>query len=236
MSASVDSNSGTTSRTGGSPSGPTAIRASVEHVEDVAGVGRERHDVPATGLHPEPGLDRGDRPERGEHLAQGHVGGHLRGQLGDGGPGVALAARTASARRWTSLCWRISSEARWNPNVASCQRSSASSPQATRPRPSSTRAAWSSASSASSSSADVVVAGPRAGVVGQGDAGATQSLGDEPEALAVRLVGESAAQLAVGLGQVLGVAAEPRRQGARHVRSPDVATDTVCMSRIATAS
>ena len=40
----------------------------------------------------------------------------------------------------------------------------------------------------------------------------TQSLGDEPEPLPIRLVREAAAELPVGLGEVLGVAGEPGRR------------------------
>ena len=83
----------------------------------------------------------------------------------------------------------------------------------------------------------VVVAGSRPGVVGQGDPRPAQALGDEPEALAIRLVGEAPAELAIGLGQVLGVAgrgASPAAAGAG--RSLPTAADTVCMRRRATAS
>ena len=61
----------------------------------------------------------------------------------------------------------------------------------------------------------LVVPGPRAGVVGQRDPGPAQPLGDEAEALAVRLVGESPAELAIGLGQRLRVAREAVRQRPR---------------------
>ncbi len=44
----------------------------------------------------------------------------------------------------------------------------------------------------------------------------TQPLGDEPEPLPVRLVRESAAELSVGLGQVLGVARKARHEGPCH--------------------
>ena len=44
-----------------------------------------------------------------------------------------------------------------------------------------------------------------------------EPLGDEPEPLSVRLVREPAAKLAVGLGKVLGIAGEPGREGTRDV-------------------
>ncbi len=62
-----------------------------------------------------------------------------------------------------------------------------------------------------------------------------QPLGDEPEALAVRLVGEAPAELAVGLGQVLGVAREARGEG-RATWSAGIETAIVCIRRVATAS
>ena len=58
----------------------------------------------------------------------------------------------------------------------------------------------------------LVVAGSRPSVVRQGDPRPAQPLGDEPEALTVRLVREAPAQLTVRLGQLLGVAGEPRGQ------------------------
>ena len=52
-------------------------------------------------------------------------------------------------------------------------------------------------------------------LAGQRRPRATQSLGDEPEPLAVRLLGEPPPQLTVGLGQQVGVACEPARERAR---------------------
>ena len=125
-----------------------------------------------------------------------------------------MAARAA----WCTLaCWRTSSEARWNPNVPTCQRNAATSPQAIRSRRSATSASWISTSSASRSSGPVVPAGQRRRLAGEGRAGSAKPLGDEPEALPVRLVGKAPAELAVGLGQVLGVAGQ-----ARHDRPGDL--------------
>ena len=87
-----------------------------------------------------------------------------------------------------------------------------------------------------------VAAGPRRGLAGQAGPGPTQSLGDEPEPLAVRLVREAASQQAVRLGQLLGVAREARRErpgppawtvADRRRRRPP---RPVCISRVATAS
>ena len=61
-----------------------------------------------------------------------------------------------------------------------------------------------------------VASGPRRRLAGEGRARPAQSLGDEPEALAVRLVREAPPELAIGLGQVLGVAGEARRQRPGH--------------------
>ena len=47
------------------------------------------------------------------------------------------------------------------------------------------------------------------GLAGQGGARAAQPLGDEPEPLAIWLVGEPPPKLPVRLGQVLGVAGQP---------------------------
>ena len=78
--------------------------------------------------------------------------------------------------------------------------------------------------------------GPRRGLADQRGPRATQSLGDEPEPLPIRLVREAAAELPVGLGQVLRVARETRRERPRHAGRADVAAATVCISRVATAS
>ena len=67
-SASVVSNSGTTSRTGGSS--PVARRASVEDVGHVARGGGEAHDESVARLDPEPRLGRRDRTERGGDLVE----------------------------------------------------------------------------------------------------------------------------------------------------------------------
>ena len=65
-----------------------------------------------------------------------------------------------------------------------------------------------------------VPAGQWRGLADQRRAGPAQPLGDEPEALAIRLVREAATQLAVRLGQVLRVAGEARGEHAvqRHAR------------------
>ena len=60
-----------------------------------------------------------------------------------------------------------------------------------------------------------VVARTRSRLAGHRRARPPQSLGDEPEALAIRLVGESPPQLPVGLRQVLGIAREPHPERTR---------------------
>ena len=186
----------------------------LQDVGDVGGRGREADDVAAAGVDAVARLGGGDPPERVEHLAQGHAGGQLR-RARAGRPGSPRAPR-----RGPTACWRISSDARWNPNVPSCQRSSATSPQATRPRPSAASASWISTSSASRSAGPRVASGPRRRLAGQRRPRAPQPLGDEPEALPVRLVREASPELPVGLGQVLGVAGEARRERPRRRGRP----------------
>ncbi len=60
-----------------------------------------------------------------------------------------------------------------------------------------------------------VVARTRSRLPGHRRARPPQSLGDEPEALAIRLVGESPPQLPVGLRQVLRIAREPHPERSR---------------------
>ena len=82
----------------------------------------------------------------------------------------------------------------------------------------------------------LVAPGPRRGLADQRGPRPTQSLGDEPEPLAIRLVREAAAELSVGLGEVLRVAREAGRQLPARCCRGDVAAATVCISRVATAS
>ncbi len=156
------------------------------------GVG-ERHDEPSAGLLTEPFLDRGDRPERGEHLLQRHPwrdvhgGRGARGQCRQGRP-VHLAVLADLERGEVEPERRelpaqlgdiapgdpfqaVVDERRLDLNELGVQLGGIR-----------------------------VVPGTRAGIVGQGDARPAQSLGDEPEPLAVGLVREAAAQLPIGLG------------------------------------
>ena len=55
-------------------------------------------------------------------------------------------------------------------------------------------------------------AGPRTGLACADRARSTQSLGDEPEALPIWLVREATAQLTIGLGELLRVSRETRRE------------------------
>ena len=194
------------------------------------GAGREADDVAMAGLDPEPRLGRGDRPERGEDLAERHARRRPRSSRG------APSRIAASAAAWTAECWRTSSEARWNPNVPTCQRSSATSPQATRSRPSATSASAISVELGVELGGRRVAPGQWRRLADERSPRPAQPLGDEPEPLAVRLVREAPAELAVGLGQVLGVAREPGRERHAATWSPDDAAAIVCISRVATAS
>jgi hypothetical protein len=66
----------------------------------------------------------------------------------------------------------------------------------------------------------VITPGERRHLPGEPGTGAADALGDEPEALPVGLLRESATQLAIVLGQLLGIASG----------------EIVCMRRVATAS
>ena len=56
----------------------------------------------------------------------------------------------------------------------------------------------------------VIAPGQRGGLPGEPGTGPADALGDEPEALAVRLVREPAPQLAIDFGQLLGIAGKAR--------------------------
>ena len=62
----------------------------------------------------------------------------------------------------------------------------------------------------------LVVPGARARPAGEHRSRAPEPLGDEPEALSIRLVGEAPPELSVGLRQVLGVAREAGGKRPRH--------------------
>ena len=180
------------------------------------------------GLDAEPGLGRGDRAERAEDLIE-------RDAAATSVPPEAPARTAASAAAWTDACWRISSDARWNPNVPTCQRSSATSPQAARSRPSATSAPWSLGQLARRVPRRTHSARSAAPARRPAPTGSAQPLGDEAETLAIRFVGEAASQLSIGLRQVLGVASR-REASDRATWSPLVAAAIVCISRVATAS
>ena len=70
-----------------SPSASVAaegVAGELEDVGDVSRRGREAHDVAMTRLGAEPCLARGDRPERGEDLVDGHARRDLRLSSGAG--------------------------------------------------------------------------------------------------------------------------------------------------------
>ena len=164
---------------------------------------READDVSMAGFDAEARLGVGDRPERGQDLADRDA--RRRPPCLGGAP----SRIAASAAAWTAACWRTSSSARWNPNVPTCQRSSATSPQATRSRPSATSASGDLGELGVEVARRRVAAGQRRRLADERGPRPAQPLGDEPEPLAVRLVGEPAAELSIRLGQVLGVAGEP---------------------------
>ena len=64
----------------------------------------------------------------------------------------------------------------------------------------------------------VIAPGQRRRLPGEPGTGPPDALGDEPEALPVRLVREPAPQLAIGLGQLLGIAGEARGKRPCHGR------------------
>ena len=66
---------------------------------------------------------------------------------------VPPSVTSRSAWACTALCWRISSSARWNPNVSACQISCCNSPNACRVAPAAARDSWASRRSARKSAA-----------------------------------------------------------------------------------
>ena len=64
----------------------------------------------------------------------------------------------------------------------------------------------------------VIAPGQRGRLPGEPGTGPADALGDEPEALPVRLVREPATQLAIGLGQLLGIAGKARGKRPCHSR------------------
>ena len=115
-------------------------------------------------------------------------------------------ASAASAARWTAPCWRTSSDARWNPNVAELPAQLRDLAPGDPLQAVLDERGLELGQLRVEVRGVVVVAGARTRVVGQRHPRPAQPLGDEPEPLAVRLVREAAAELAVGLGQGLGVA------------------------------
>ena len=121
-----------------------ALGGEAGQFQDVGHVARRRReadDDPVAGLDAVARLDRRRSPGTCRSPRRAARRARPRSRVGR-----RIAARSAArAARWTTACWRISSDARWNPNVPSCQRRSATSPQATRSRPSAISASWSSA-------------------------------------------------------------------------------------------
>ena len=161
------------------------------------------------GLGPEPCLARGDRPERGEDLVERDAGGHLglagrpgtdrsqrsrmdRGVLADLERGEMEPERPELPAQFRDIAPGGPAETVGDEGVADLDQLRV-------------QVGWGGEAPGQwRRLADQVRARP------------PQPLGDEPEALAVRLVGEAAAELAIGLREVLGVACQARRDRSRH--------------------
>ena len=214
-----------------SPPVADGVRASSSTSVTSDGRRREADDVAMAGLDAEPRLDRGDRPERGEDLAERDA--RRRPRVAPGAPvadrrrappgGPPRAGGPRATRGGTRTSRAASAARRPRPRRRGRGRRRRARPGS---RPARRRAR--------PASAYRPVSG--AGLAGQRRARPAQPLGDEPEPLAVRLVREAAAELAVGLGQVLGVAGQPRRERPRDAGPPAAAAAIVCISRVATAS
>ena len=193
-------------RLGGASLAGGGMPSELEDVGDVRGGRREAHDVAVARLRPEPCLGRRDRPERGEDLIERHARRDLgrprrtrpdRGQrrgvdrrvLADLERGEVEPERPDLPAQLGDLALRDALEAVGDERVLE---SRPARYRARRRRP--------------------VPAGQRRGLADEGGPRPAQPLGDEPEALAIRLVREAAAELSVGLGKVLGVAGQARRE------------------------
>ena len=196
------------------------VRRRRREADDVAAAARRRRSAP--GPRRSPGTWRA--PRRGS-------------RPGRPPSSPARPARiAASAAAWTAACWRTSSEARWNPNVADLPAAVRDLAPGDPVEPVGDERLLDLGQLRVELLGPRVAAGQRSRLAGQRGPRPAQPLGDEPEALAVRLVGEAAAELAVGLGQVLGVAGEARRERAARPARPATAAATVCIRRVATAS
>ena len=201
----------------------------LEHVGHVRRRRGEADDVAVAGLDPEARLDRADRPERGEHLVQRHAGRQLRrarGAVADRGERGLVDRRVlADLERREVEPERPDLPAQLGDLAVGDARQAVGDERV----------------------GDLgqlglqlvgarVAPGPWRGLADQRGPRPAQSLGDEPEPLAIRLVREAAAELSVGLGQVLRVARQAGRQRPRDAVPGASPRPTVCISRVATAS
>ncbi len=189
------------------------------------GVRREAHDVPAARLLAPPALERGDRPERGDHLP--HRDARRRVGREDGGRGrcgaVARGVRarpshppTAPGRRGPPRGRRRAGAPRATRDGSRTWRPASGGPAGPRRRP----ARGPVRSERRGELVDLleqlvgalVAAGDRSLALGQVGARPAQADGHRAQPLAVRLVGEPPLEVADGVGGDLQVQREPRRE------------------------
>ena len=171
----------------------------LEDVHDIARGDRERHDHAMDGVDPEPPLGLADRPEGGQHLPGRHARRDL-GRLASGVEhGLMHGGMLADLERR-----QVEPECRQLP--AQFGHLAPRDPR----QPLVRERLLDLAQLRIQVIGGVVVARAGTRFPGQHRPRATQSLGDEPEALAVRLVRETPPELPIGLGQVLGVARKTR--------------------------
>ena len=190
--------------------GDDGVAGEFEDVGDVGRRRREADDVAMTRVGPEPRLARGDRPERGEDLVEGHAGGDL------GLPGSAGSDR----RERSGMHRRV---------LADLERGEV---EPERPElPAQLRELAPGRATKTLGDERVgdlgelrvellgrrVAPGQRRRLADEVRPRPAQPLGDEPETLAVRLVGKAAPELSIGLGQVLGVSCQARGEWPRHL-------------------
>ena len=193
------------------------MSASVEDVGHVLAEEVKLHDDPPAGLDAVPRLDRRRSPGTWRHLAERDAGRDL------GRRSAAASAR--SAARAAPMDGGVLADLERR-EVEPERRRPASAGRRPRPtRPARGRRRRSASCDLGELRVQLVGRGvparQRRRLAGQRRARPAQPLGDEPEPLAVRLVGEPAAQLPVDLGQRLGVARQPRREMRVTTRSID---------------
>ena len=192
-------------RRGGASLAGGGVPSELEHVGDVRGGRGEAHDVAVARLGPEPRLGRRDRPERGEDLIERDA----RRDLGRPG-------RTGPERGQRRLVDRRV--------LADLERGEVEPERPDLPAQLGDLAPGDALETVGDERVGdldqfgiqlgrrAVPPGQRRGLADQRGPRPAQPLGDEPEALAVRLVGEAPAELSVGLREVLGIAGQARRE------------------------